>query len=182
MRIIAGRFKGRRLHAPAKGSRTTTDRVRESLFAVLGDLEGMRVVDLFSGAGTLGMEALSRGAVEAHFVEKGRAALVSLERNAEPAREAGLTLVVHPMAVRRFINTHWPAGRIDLVFMDPPYDDPEGEACLALLAERHGENIGRVVFEPPGREEAKLPEGLVFERELLYGDTRLTLMKGREGP
>ena len=82
MRVIAGRFGGRRLSAPRGGrTRPTADRVREALFSVLGDLEGARVLDLFAGSGALGIEALSRGAAEATFVDTAPAALQALRDN-----------------------------------------------------------------------------------------------------
>jgi 16S rRNA (guanine966-N2)-methyltransferase len=90
VRVIAGRFGGRRLSAP-RGARTrpTADRVREALFSVLGDLEGARVLDLFAGSGALGIEALSRGAAEATFVDTAPAALRMLRDNLAALEIAG---------------------------------------------------------------------------------------------
>ena len=82
MRVVAGAFKGRPLHAP-KGSRTrpTADRVREALFSILGPVEGLRVLDLFAGSGALGIEALSRGAASATFVDSSSQAVAAVRRN-----------------------------------------------------------------------------------------------------
>jgi len=97
MRVIAGRFGGRRLKAPAGTStRPTSDRVREALFSMLGDLEQAAVLDLFAGSGALGIEALSRGARRAVFVERERAAVVALESNLQT-----LGLDSHAVEVRR---------------------------------------------------------------------------------
>ena len=82
MRVVAGEFKGRRLHAPrGAATRPTADRVREALFSMLGDVSGARVLDLYAGSGALGIEALSRGAESALFVERDRRALAALRRN-----------------------------------------------------------------------------------------------------
>jgi 16S rRNA (guanine966-N2)-methyltransferase len=120
VRVIAGRFGGRRLSAP-KGARTrpTADRVRESLFSILGDVEGARVLDLFAGSGALGIEALSRGAASATFVDSSPAAVRAVRDN--------LAALEQPADVRRadaraFLRTARKAGReYDLVFLDPPY-------------------------------------------------------------
>src|SRR3954447_25917649 len=90
MRIVAGRWGGRTLHAPrGRNTRPTSDRVREALFSILGPLEGERVLDLFAGSGALGLEALSRGAASATLVERERAALRVLRENvAELAADA----------------------------------------------------------------------------------------------
>jgi 16S rRNA (guanine966-N2)-methyltransferase len=121
MRVVAGRWGGRRLQAPpGDATRPTSDRVREALFSVLGPrLQGARVLDLFAGSGALGIEALSRGAAEATFVDSApaaqkalRANLAALGADAETRRQDGV----------RFLAGASEAGRqYDLVFLDPPY-------------------------------------------------------------
>ena len=91
-------------------------------------------------------------------------------------------MTVHARPVRRFLGAHWPGGRVDLVLLDPPYGDPEGPACLRILAEKHGERIDRVVYECAGKEDPPIPEGLERERELLYGDSKLILLRGGARP
>src|SRR2546422_4468577 len=81
MRVIAGEAKGLRLKTPATGTRPMTDRMKESLFSALGEVDGARVLDLYAGSGSLGLEALSRGAKKATFVENARDAIVKLEQN-----------------------------------------------------------------------------------------------------
>ena len=102
VRVTGGRLGGRRLVAP-RGARTrpTSDRVRESLFAVLGPLDGARVLDLFAGSGALGLEALSRGAARATFVDSAPAALVVCESD----RRAPLSLELHLRDERRYGDT-----------------------------------------------------------------------------
>ncbi|MCB9514980.1 MAG: RsmD family RNA methyltransferase [Candidatus Krumholzibacteriia bacterium] len=181
MRVIAGRFKGRRLAPAPPGVRPTSDRVRERLFAVLEPaLAGVRVLDLCCGTGALGIEALSRGAAAALFVDRSAPSLAVLERNLAPLRAAAPELA---MAVRRaeavdFVRRQWPSPAPGLVFLDPPYGEPLGPALLAALAERRP---ARVVYESEDRD-VDAPAGLVIERVLRFGDTRVTLLRGGEAP
>jgi len=186
VRIIAGRFKGRRLAAPPEGVRPTSDRVRERLFAVLESATGAPLpggvgVDLFCGAGTLGIEALSRGAAAMHFVDRSARALAVLERNLAPLREAGAAAAVHRADARRFVERQWPAGPVAWVFLDPPYDDPAGPACLAALAARHADGLGWVAYESRDAGLAA-PPGLMRERVLRCGGTAVVLMRGGVTP
>src|SRR6187401_1016297 len=125
MRIVAGIARGRRLRAP-KGRlvRPTADRVKEAVFSILESREsstGRAVLDLFAGAGTLGIEALSRGAAEAVFVEPSRAASEAIQDN---LRTAGLDGEVLAMPADRAIKRLAAAGRrFDRVFLDPPYGE-----------------------------------------------------------
>lgn len=154
MRIGAGRFKGRRLPA-ARSARPVGARLKTSLFSVLaGRLEGARVLDLFAGAGGFGLEALSRGARCAVFVERDRTACRALRRWLEEAGAAGEAEVL----CRALERGAWPAGPFDVVFLDPPFQawsGPEGvallERALATLAPE-----GVVVVKLPAR--ARLPE------------------------
>ena len=170
MRVIAGEFKGRRLHAP-RGARTrpTADRVREALFSMLGDVSGARVLDLYAGSGALGIEALSRGAETALFVERDQAALAALRRNLDAV---GAHADVRRQDVLRFLAR--PEGTFDLVFCDPPYDvAPAVAAALThALPALTGENA-RIVTESDKRNPLLLPPPLIVERT--YGDTRIAI-------
>ena len=170
MRVVAGEFKGRRLVAP-RGTRTrpTADRVREALFSMLGDVSGARVLDLYAGSGALGIEALSRGAESAIFVERDRAALTALGRNLEATGARG---EVRRQDVARFLAR--PEGTFDLVFCDPPYDEASAiagalaEALPGMLAED-----AHIVTESDKRNPLLLPLPLAVERT--YGDTRIAI-------
>jgi 16S rRNA (guanine966-N2)-methyltransferase len=134
VRIVAGAAKGRRLAAPASGTRPTSDRAREALFNSLAadiDLDGSRVLDLFAGTGAVGLEALSRGAAEAVFVESNRAALEVLRRNVTTVGLPG----AHPVgrSVNAFLGTA-PEQPFDLVFADPPYDLDDAQLAGVLEA------------------------------------------------
>jgi 16S rRNA (guanine966-N2)-methyltransferase len=170
VRVVAGEFKGRRLYAP-RGARTrpTADRVREALFSMLGDVSGERVLDLYAGSGALGIEALSRGAESAVFVERDQRALTALRRNLEAV---GAAADVRRQDVLRFLAR--PEGTFDLVFCDPPYDvasaiAPSLEGALPALA---AENA-RIVTESDKRSPLLLSLPLVVERS--YGDTRIAI-------
>ena len=135
MRVISGKFRGRPLHVPpGSGVRPTSDRVREALFSVLYEkIDGAKVLDLFAGAGSLGIEALSRNAVSATFVEPNRAHVRVLERN--------LSFVTspHELLVMKAEQALKKLGRrgesFDLIFLDPPYDTGLLEKALSGIAE-----------------------------------------------
>jgi len=133
VRVIAGTAKGRRLRA-APGMRPTADAVKEALFSTLGPhVAGSRVLDLYAGSGALGIEALSRGAEAATFVERDRRAASAIRANLEATGLAGQALVVEA-PVERFLASAPPdAAPFDLVLADPPYaEDPAG--VLSLLS------------------------------------------------
>jgi 16S rRNA (guanine966-N2)-methyltransferase len=173
VRVIAGRFGGRRLSAP-RGARTrpTADRVREALFSILGDVAGARVLDLYAGSGALGIEALSRGAAHATFVDSDPRAAAAITRNLAALGAAGE--VRREDALRYLARA---SGRFELVFADPPYSSagrvagPLAERLPALLAED-----ARIVTESDKRLPLVLPLPLLVER--VYGDTRIAVHGG----
>jgi 16S rRNA (guanine966-N2)-methyltransferase len=171
MRIVAGAWRGRRLVAPpGRTTRPTSDRVREALFSILGPLDGERVLDLFAGSGALGLEALSRGAAEATFVERDRAALRALRANVE-ALGAQARVVAGDAAgfLRNAAETH---AHYDLVFLDPPY-----RSTVGLGRELSLEPVlapgGRVVVESDRRSPLDLAIPVTDERR--YGDTLIRI-------
>jgi 16S rRNA (guanine966-N2)-methyltransferase len=123
MRVIGGEAKGRTLVVPrGGGTRSATDRIREALFAIIEpQLEGARILDLFAGAGTLGIEALSRGASHATFVERGAEAVKALRRNLETTKFAARSEVVSANVIA-YLDSR-PRGPFDIVFCDPPFAD-----------------------------------------------------------
>ena len=130
--MVAGELRGRRIEAPpGKDTRPTTDKVREAVFNALGSLDLVRdavVLDLFAGSGALGIEALSRGAAEAIFVERDRAALRTLRDNLETLGLTGRTRVAQGDAM--VMSRQFAA---DLVLADPPYDFTAWEGLLAVV-------------------------------------------------
>ncbi len=180
MRIIAGDFRGRALASVGKGDagahlRPTADRVRESLFSVLANLdviEGARVLDLFAGTGALGLEALSRGASHVVFVENGRIGQGLIRKNVELTRSAGRTELLRRDATRLGEN---PGAPFTLVFLDPPYGKDLGGKALAAAATGGWIAPGALIVWEENTEMIA-PEGFMLEGARRYGDTHVTLM------
>jgi 16S rRNA (guanine966-N2)-methyltransferase len=176
-RIISGTAGGRRLKVPRAGVRPTGDRAREGLFNSLGsllDLDGARVLDLYAGSGALGLEALSRGAAEAVFVENGGGVLPVLRDNIAAVGVRGA--VVLPASVPAVVAGPATAG-FDLVFADPPYAAPVAEVLRVL-----GALVGNgwlapdavVVVERSSREQPwEWPTPLIGVRDRRYGEAVL---------
>ena len=172
MRVVAGHFKGRTLHAPkGRATRPTSDKVREALFSVLGDVDGARVLDLFAGSGALGVEALSRGAAHATFVDDDERAIAAIRRNVE-AVGAGVAATVSRGDAVAFLRAG--QGPFDLVLIDPPYSSaPQLGERLSLLLPGVLSGDGRIVTESDKRAPLQLELPLEFERD--YGDTRIRI-------
>src|SRR3954453_11399771 len=178
MRVIAGIHGGRRLQAPpGTDTRPTADRVREALFSILGDrVQDARVLDLFAGSGALGIEALSRGAATATFVDKAAPAIRAVGSNLEALGAEGT--VVRAEA-RRFLGGASRSGRsYDLVFLDPPYrlDAALGHALPAALAALLAPGA-TAVAESDRR--APLGIDLPLEDERRYGDPLIRIHGSR---
>jgi len=181
MRIIAGEARGRRLAALGKGDaeahlRPTSDRVRESLFSMLnslGAIEGAQVLDLFAGTGALGLEALSRGAARARFVENGRVALGLLEENIKL-----LTFSARADVLRRDACNPGPVegAPATLVFLDPPYGRRLGEAALDAALKGGWLAPGALIV---WEENAPVipPRGMAQKARRKYGETQITVLE-----
>jgi 16S rRNA (guanine966-N2)-methyltransferase len=176
MRVIAGRLGGRRLKAPkGRVTRPTSDRVREGLFAMLGDVQGASVLDLFAGSGALGVEALSRGASSVVFVERDAPAVSALKDNlAALGIEPIEAEVRRTDALRALRSARTREETYDLVFIDPPYGQahdwgPELSMVLPSLL-RTG---ARVVVESDRRTPLEL--GMEVGQERRYGDTSIRI-------
>jgi 16S rRNA (guanine966-N2)-methyltransferase len=172
MRIVAGRFKGRSLLGPKdQAIRPTSDRLRETLFNILmhgypGAVDGARVLDLFAGTGALGLEALSRGARFACFVDEGAEARGLVRGNVEAFGLGGVTRTLRRDATK--LGAVSPFEAFDLVFLDPPYGRGLGEKALASALEGGWLTDGAlVVLEERADVVVSLPEGLrVLDRRV----------------
>jgi 16S rRNA (guanine966-N2)-methyltransferase len=167
---VAGEFGGRRLAMPpGRGTRPTADRVREALFSMLGDVSGLRVLDLFAGSGALGIEALSRGAAAATFVESDSRAAATIRSNLDSLGAEGEVSRRDALA---FLGSA--KGYFDLVLADPPYDSAPllagqlAERLPGVLSEK-----ARIVTESDKRHPLELPFPLLRERA--YGDIRIAI-------
>lgn len=174
MRIIAGDAKGRKLDAPKTGTRPMTGRARESIFSILTPrLRGTHVLDLYAGSGSLGLEALSRGAADAVFVEKGRKAVEALRDNVDRVDLGG---TIRFADVHQFLRTH--DARYDVVFVDPPYaeDDSDVVSVLGLIESVLAED-GIIVMHRQARSDVEPPQFLRTVDERRYGDAVVTMME-----
>ncbi len=173
VRISGGGLRGRRLYVPKSGVRPTTGLVREAIFSMLGSVEGARVLDLFAGSGALGIEALSRGAGEATFVDRDTGAV---GRN---LRELGLSARVERRAIGAWLSREASSSpsTYDLVFCDPPYTLAaalEGELSAGLP--RIVDEGGKLILETSTRNPLDL--GLPVIKERTYGDTFVRIYRG----
>jgi len=185
MRIIAGAWRGRALQAPSgQATRPTADRVRQALFDMLWHapwgghelLDGATVLDAFAGSGALGLEALSRGAAHATFMERNRTALAALRRNVAACGADDRC------AVRAIDVLSAPAGTAcDLVFLDPPYGGDLVGQALARLRAGGWIAAGSTVIVETGRTEALAPQGTLLT-ERVHGAARLTIWRIEPAP
>jgi 16S rRNA (guanine966-N2)-methyltransferase len=173
MRIIAGSRKGHTIHAPrGHDTRPTSDRVRENVFNIVGPLDDAKVLDLYAGSGAMGLEALSRGAARAVFVERDDAAAHTIEQNLDKLRLPGT--VLRRDAVTALAGEAGAGRKYDLVLVDPPYGmytelQPQLARYLpAVLAED-----GVLVVETDARVVPELPLPQRTSRK--YGSARITV-------
>jgi 16S rRNA (guanine966-N2)-methyltransferase len=177
MRIIAGEWRGRAIEAPpGRGTRPTADRVRESLFSMLasrlGSFEDLRVADLFAGSGALGLEALSRGAGAATFVEAERDAVAAIRRNAGKlgASERVRIVIGSALALPR-------SEPFELIFADPPYEAGSGTAVVRSIIDADWLASGGWLSVETERGQAVDPQDFVINAARDVGRARLTLLR-----
>ncbi len=181
MRIIAGAARGTRLGPVPRGVRPVSDRAREGLFSSLGSgVVDARVLDLFAGSGALGLEALSRGAATATFVDRERSVVAAIRDNL--ARTALGPAEVVADDVRRFLDRRGAgADRFDLVLLDPPYDlgPPELDRVLASVAVHAVAPEGWTVALTRGNRSSThvIPVDWAVARRLRYGDSLVFLYR-----
>jgi 16S rRNA (guanine966-N2)-methyltransferase len=175
VRIIAGTRKGHTIYAPrGPDTRPTSDRVRENVFNILGPLDGAAVLDLYAGSGAMGLEALSRGAARAVFVEVDRDAVRTIERNLDKLRLSAT--VLRQDAVTALATEAGTGRKYDLVLVDPPYGMyPDVEAKLARYLPSVLSEDGVVVVETDARVEPELP--LPQRTTRRYGQARITVFE-----
>jgi 16S rRNA (guanine966-N2)-methyltransferase len=181
VRVIAGAAKGVRLAPVPAGVRPVSDRAREGLFSsIAADVPGANVLDLFAGTGAVGIEALSRGAERAVFVERDRGALRALRENLERTRLASRAEVVSSDVAAFVTRKRNSSPGFDLVFADPPYED-DPEALRGVLAD-----VARAWVEPgavlvvtrrAGSSTPVIPVHWLLAKRLEYGDTAVLILR-----
>ena len=175
MRVIAGRYKGRRLKAPTwEGLRPTSDKLRETLFNILAPrIEAARVLDGFAGTGAVGIEALSRGASHVTFVERDPRAVALIEANLALCGIGADYNVLRGDVLAALRNL---GAAFDVILLDPPYDlhpvSPTLEAAAACLSAG-----GLLVLERATRREPDIPPTLTRVRDVKSGDSTLTFVE-----
>lgn len=183
MRVIGGSAGGRRLTPPRdRAIRPTADRVKEALFNILGGLcggfDGLRVLDIFAGTGNLGIEALSRGAAQAVFIDSSREAVQVIRTNLSQLGFVASGLVLQKEALAALKTLEAAGDRFDIVFLDPPYTRGLTEKVLEHLASSPLVDAGTLVVAESSAKET-LPGGfghlLMFDRRV-YGDTALSFL------
>jgi len=179
LHVIGGEARGRRLRSPPAGVRPTSAILRRSLFDILGArVTGARVLDLYAGAGTLGIEALSRGAASAQFVDRDRRCANVIAANLALAG-IGAQAEVDCARAGSWIEHHRDRlGEFDLVFIDPPYGDAGLQEVLELLSGPGGiTGDALVVVEESRRSTPSAPASLELVRLVRHGDSTLTLLR-----
>lgn len=188
MRIISGSARGRRLLAPKDYRiRPTSDRVKESLFNILtvllNNFSGCRVLDIFAGTGNLGIEALSRGAADAVFIDDNREATALVQKNLILAGFADRGKILHKEALAALKSLEFKDGPFGLVFLDPPYRLGLSEKVLEFLASSRLVDAGTVIVaETAAREHLSANFGSLEEFDKrVYGDTAITFFMRKAG-
>jgi len=184
VRIIAGRHKGRPIRVPRDGVRPTGARAREALFGILEHgidwpgFEGAHVIDAFAGTGACGLEALSRGAALATFLDVDQAALLAIRRNAAAMGEARTIVPLHLDATRLPPPPLAAGAPCALAFLDPPYDSGLATPALQGLATRHWLASGSIAtVEVAAREPLVTPPGFLILDERVYGAARIVFLR-----
>jgi 16S rRNA (guanine(966)-N(2))-methyltransferase RsmD len=182
MRIIAGRFKGRNLvSSPDLSIRPTTDKVKELIFNILQDIpEGKKVVDLFCGSGSLGLEAISRGATSVVFVEKSRASIQILEKNIE---HLGLDSLEYKIINNDALNfARINREEFDLYLLDPPYDYPPLQELINLITGNKYFNSGNLLVVEHEIINPVLPEngGYLIIKQKKVGRSLISFISKKE--
>ncbi len=180
MRIVGGSARGRKLYIPeASPVRPTSERIKEALFNILGPVDGKSFLDLFAGTGNVGLEALSRGAARAVFVEKNRILARAIRRNAEAGRFSQKAEILCADFSRALGMMAERLDSFDILFADPPYEAGRVGPVVAALADGPLMAAGGLVVLQHSIREAAVSgrPGLVMTDQRGYGDTRLSFFQ-----
>ncbi len=185
MRIIAGKYRSRLIRSPRNAEvRPTKDRIREALFNIIIEyINGAEVLDLFAGSGAFGIEAVSRGAKSAVFVDNDRGCVKAIEDNLNALNvedsKFGILKMDAFRAIDKFVNN---GKKFDIIFLDPPYYEDMAKKCLIKLSERDILKLRCVIVAEHHRKDI-LPQetgGIASYRSAYYGDICLTFYSAKE--
>lgn len=178
MRIISGKYKSKTITTlKSQDTRPTSDKVRESIFNILGPVEG-RVLDLFAGSGALGIEALSRGASSAMFIDGAGDAIKIVKQNTFDLEEA---VEIYRNDYRRALKAMAKRDRqFDLVFLDPPYHKGMADVALKYIRDLNVLDAGGRIVVETHKDERYAEEGYTSIKEVVYGTIRINILK-KEG-
>jgi len=184
MRIISGEARGRRLFIPGKSAvRPTADRIKEAFFSIIGLVDGKTFLDLFAGTGNIGLEALSRGALKATFVENNRALVDGIGKNIEICGFGGKSEVLKSDFIEAIQSLAKRSDTFDILFADPPYE----QGFVSRILEHPGSGTlmamdGLFAVQHSVREAAAMDASaqLVLTDQRQYGDTILSFFKKRD--
>ena len=178
IRVIAGRYGGRQLNAPDTGkTHPMSERIRNAMFNSIGqELAGAHVLDAFAGTGAVGIEALSRGASHATFVEKDRIAQKVLSENIDALKVHDTAKIIRA-SVNAWLHTY-DGSKFDIIFVDPPYHDMQLSTVLQLMGLLKPGAL--MVLSRPGRSECPTRPGVVVVDNRSYGDAALTYFRLEE--
>ena len=179
MRIVAGQCKGKTLFSPKNAdTRPTSDRMREAIFSILGDIVyDATVLDLFAGTGALGLEALSRGARTCSFVENSKGAISLLKKNVAACKMTDMATVFAKDATGSlsYLQKESP---FTLVFLDPPYQTYDISTIIqSLFAQSLLAPMATVVLETGLREEISVPDSFICQKERKYGNGKVFFLQ-----
>lgn len=177
MRIIAGTHRGRRLLAPSDQKiRPTSDRVRESLFSIIGNIQDLVILDAFAGTGALGLEAISRGAKFVYFFDTSKTSTTIVRENIDLLEFKKRARIITGALTK---NTSLVDEKVDLVFLDPPYNKNLITPALnALVDSKLLVSDALIILEHEAREEIEIPDSFEFDECRKYGKTTLTFLYG----
>ncbi len=179
MRIIAGTHKSLRLKTPkGKDIRPALDKVKEAIFNILWSVEGLRVLDCFAGTGNLGLEALSRGAVHATFIDSGREAINLIRKNIAICKFEDRCRVLPYAALAALAKLGVEGAQFDLIFVDPPYNRDLVNPSIAAVADHHLlAPDGQIICEHFPKEILTPPESYQLVDERKYGQTVISFLR-----
>lgn len=176
MRIIGGTHGGRKIRSPeGKNTRPTTDFVREALFNILGSyVVESNILDVFAGTGAVGLEALSRGAQTATFIEKDPKAFLIIKQNLKDLNLQDKAFLIKDDALSALKNLDKKGQSFDIIFMDPPYNENHIKPCMEFLRKSTVLKNGDVLIVQYPKNESMDYEGFLLKKHKVYGRTALS--------